>query len=126
MVASIFQPALTEKVAASIERTTGWSNTQWGLGLALNRDDCPGRRRKNSGFCTFGCSLFQQSNLYSSEHVFVTGYGFAGTYYFIDPTSGIAAVCHTQILPTLDSEVLKVWQEAEEALYAQWMTSHKL
>lgn len=48
-----------------------------------------------------------------------TGYGFAGTYYFIDPTSGIAAVCCTQILPTLDSEVLKVWQEAEEALYAQ-------
>lgn len=48
-----------------------------------------------------------------------TGYGFTGTYYFIDPTSGIAAVCYTQILPTLDSEVLKVWQEAEEALYAQ-------
>jgi len=97
MVASIFQPALTENAAASIERTTGWSNSQWGLGLALNRDDCPGRRRKNSGFW----------------------YGFAGTYYFIDPTSGIAAVCCTQILPTLDPEVLKVWQEAEEALYAQ-------
>ena len=48
-----------------------------------------------------------------------TGYGYAGTYYFIDPTSGIAAVCYTQLLPTLDSEVLKVWQEAEEALYAQ-------
>ena len=53
MVASMFQPALTEKAAASIERTTTWSNSQWGLGLALNRDDCPGRRRKNSGFCTF-------------------------------------------------------------------------
>jgi hypothetical protein len=25
----------------------------------------------------------------------------------------------TQVLPTLDSEVLKVWQEAEEAFYAQ-------
>ena len=115
MVTSIFQPALTEKAAASIERTTGWPNSQWGLGLALNRDDCPGRRRKNSGFCTFGCSLFQN---YAQADTF-TGYGFAGTYYFIDPTSGIAAVCCTQLLPTLDSEVLKVWQEAETALYAQ-------
>ena len=53
----MFQPALTEKAAASIERTTGWSNSQWGLGLCLDRDDCPGRRRKGSGFCTFGCSL---------------------------------------------------------------------
>ena len=57
MVASIFQPALAETAAASIERTTGWPNSQWGLGLALNRDDCPGRRRKNSGFCAFGCSF---------------------------------------------------------------------
>ena len=118
MVASIFQPALTEKAAASIERTTGWSNCQWGLGLALNRDDCPGRRRKGSGFCTFGCSLFKFM-LKSRWTCLYIGYGFAGTYYFIDPTSGIAAVCYTQILPTLDSEVLKVWQEAEEALYAQ-------
>ena len=118
MVASMFQPALTEKAAASIERTTGWSNSQWGLGLCLNRDNCPGRRRKGSGFCTFGCSLFQKSDLCSSGHMF-TGYGWAGTYFFIDPTSEIAAVCHTQVLPTLDSEVLKVWQEAEEALYAQ-------
>ena len=35
----------------------------------------------------------------------------------MDPTSGIATVCCTQIVPTLDSEVLKVWKEAEEALY---------
>ena len=35
----------------------------------------------------------------------------------MDPTSGIAAVCCTQIVPILDSEVLKVWKEAEEALY---------
>ena len=119
MVASMFQPALTEKAAASVERTTGWSNSQWGLGLCLNRDDCPGRRRKGSGFCTFGCSLIQKSNLCSKRTMCFTGYGWAGTYYFIDPTSGIAAVCYTQVLPTLDSEVLKVWQEAEEALYAQ-------
>ena len=45
------------------------------------------------------------------------GYGWAGTYFFIDPTSGIAAVCYTQVIPTLDAEVLKVWKEAEEALY---------
>ena len=60
MVASIFQPALTEIAAASIERTTGWPNSQWGLGLALNRDDCPGRRRKNSGFCAFGLFIYSK------------------------------------------------------------------
>ena len=61
--------------------------------------------------------VHSKSQIYAQVDMF-TGYGFAGTYYFIDPTSGIAAVCYTQILPTLDSEVLKVWQEAEEALYA--------
>jgi hypothetical protein len=55
---------------------------------------------------------FQKVELFTT-----TGYGWAGTYYFIDPTSGIAAICCTQVLPTLDSEVLKIWQEAEEALY---------
>jgi hypothetical protein len=64
-------------------------------------------------------SIFHfKSQIYTEVDVFA-GYGFAGTYYFIDPTSGIAAVCCTQILPTLDPQVLKVWQEAEEALYAQ-------
>jgi hypothetical protein len=70
MVTSMFQPALTEEAAASVERTTGWSNSQWGLGLCLNRDDCPGRRRKGSGFCMFGCSLSQKLNLCSTRHVY--------------------------------------------------------
>jgi len=96
-VTSMFEPALTEKAATSLAQTAriAGPNSQWGLGLCLNCEDFPGRRRKGSGFW----------------------YGWAGAYYFLDPTSGVAAVCCTQLIPTLDSEVLEVWQEAEKALY---------
>ena len=57
-VASLFEPTLTEKGAASLEGFTAWTNgSQWGIGLCLNCDDFPGRRRKGSGFCTFAFSL---------------------------------------------------------------------
>jgi hypothetical protein len=54
-VTSMFQPALTEKGAASLSRMTPGLNSQWGLGLCLNCDDYPGRRRKGSGSCAFSC-----------------------------------------------------------------------
>ena len=53
MVASLFQPELTEKGVASLERLIGVPNSQWGIGLCLNCDNYPGRRRKGSGYCTF-------------------------------------------------------------------------
>lgn len=47
-----------------------------------------------------------------------TGYGWAGTYYFVDPETGIAAVYGTQVVPTCDAEVVQLWEELERALYA--------
>lgn len=44
-------------------------------------------------------------------------YGWAGTYHFVDPQTGVAAVLGTQILPTRDSAVFDVWEQLEEALY---------
>ena len=116
-VASLFQPTLTEKGAASLGKLINWPNSQWGIGLCLNCEDYPGRRRKGSGSCMSHVpALFILFQIYTHVNTF-PGYGWAGTYFFMDPTSGVAAVCCTQIVPTLDSEVFKVWKEAEEALY---------
>jgi len=47
-----------------------------------------------------------------------TGSGWAGTVYFMDPTTGVAAVFGTQILPGRDIETTKLYKEFEEALYS--------
>ena len=46
------------------------------------------------------------------------GYGWAGTYYFMDPTTGIAVVYGTQVVPPTDPEVDRLWAQLETALYA--------
>ena len=48
----------------------------------------------------------------------IIGSGWASTFHFIDPTTGVAAVFGTQILPIIDDEVLKANLEFENALYA--------
>ncbi|KAK7065095.1 beta-lactamase/transpeptidase-like protein [Favolaschia claudopus] len=69
---------------------------QFGNGLFVNTEDVPGRRRKGTGaWC-----------------------GWAGTSFFIDPTTGIAAVLGTQILPTGDPAYDMIRDELEVALYA--------
>ncbi|TFK75715.1 beta-lactamase/transpeptidase-like protein [Pluteus cervinus] len=97
---SLFQPTLNDKQA---EMLNEWKkphqfgdNFQWGNALCLNTTDWPGRRKKNSGWW----------------------FGWAGTYYFMDPTTGIAAVLGTQVVPSRDPEVISIWKRLEEALYA--------
>lgn len=46
------------------------------------------------------------------------GLGWAGTHFFIDPATGIAAVFGTQILPFPDPQVAALWERLERALYA--------
>jgi methyl acetate hydrolase len=48
----------------------------------------------------------------------VSGYGWAGTYHFIDPTTGVAAVLGSQIIPTRDAEVVQIWEKLETVLYS--------
>ena len=50
--------------------------------------------------------------------VCVPGSGWAGTYFWMDPTTGIAAVFGTQIIPRRDIDVIKVFTDFEETLYA--------
>ncbi|KAF8168532.1 beta-lactamase/transpeptidase-like protein [Crassisporium funariophilum] len=101
-VQSLFQPTLTDVGAKSLDAFTWLFGTpqdrkcQWSAGLALCLDDWPGRRRKGSAYWA----------------------KWAGTYGYIDPSTGIVAVFGTQVIPTADSEVLKVYAEFEEILHA--------
>jgi len=95
-VSSLFAPSIPPHGAANIELFTGWKHVGYGIGLCLATEDWPGRRRKGSGFW----------------------YGWAGTYYFMDPATGIAMVYGTQVVPTTDAEVVKLWEQLERAFYA--------
>jgi hypothetical protein len=44
--------------------------------------------------------------------------GWMGTYHFIDPTTGVAGVFGTQVLPFLEEEELGLYAELERTLYA--------
>ncbi|PPQ69677.1 hypothetical protein CVT24_001210, partial [Panaeolus cyanescens] len=92
----LFEPTLEPHAVKPIEDFTTWPHLQFGHGLCLNTEDWPGRRRKGSGFW----------------------YGWAGTYYFIDPTTGIAASFNAQVIPTKDLEVYHLWERLEEAVYS--------
>ncbi|EDR10572.1 uncharacterized protein LACBIDRAFT_317165 [Laccaria bicolor S238N-H82] len=96
-VLSLFKSTLNETAARSVEKfTPGWKDCQWSTGLCLNNTDWPGRRRKGSAFW----------------------YGWGGTYFFIDPTTGISAMLGTQIVPTCDADVLRLWEQLEEIVYS--------
>ena len=36
----------------------------------------------------------------------------------MDPTTGIAAVFGTQVVPPIDTETVKLWEEVEKVIYA--------
>ncbi|KAJ7786689.1 beta-lactamase/transpeptidase-like protein, partial [Mycena olivaceomarginata] len=67
------------------------------LGLLVNTEDVPGRRRAGSGGWD----------------------GYATTRFFVDPTTGVAVVFATQILPTGDVTREKMYDALERELYVQ-------
>ncbi|KAF9011803.1 beta-lactamase/transpeptidase-like protein, partial [Cyathus striatus] len=95
-VKSLFLPTLTEKGVQSVNAFTKMTDGQWSTALCLNTTDWPGRRRKFSGWW----------------------FGWAGTFHFIDPTTGIGAVFGTQVIPTRDADVWSLWSKLEAALYS--------
>jgi len=36
----------------------------------------------------------------------------------LDPTTGIAVVFGTQVVPPIDTETVKLWEEVEKVVYA--------
>jgi len=91
-VSDLFKPTLPANAAPSIP----FPDSQWSVGLSLANNDWPGRRKKGSGFW----------------------WGWAGTYYFMDPSTGIAVVFGTLVAPPPDAETLTLWEEVEKAIYA--------
>ncbi|KAF8892981.1 beta-lactamase/transpeptidase-like protein [Infundibulicybe gibba] len=92
----LFRPTLTETGVKALTARVGKADSQWGIGLYLNTTDWEGRRKKFSG----------------------GWYGWAGTYYFMDPTTGVAAVVATQVIPTRDPEIVKIYDQLERVLYS--------
>ncbi|KJA18409.1 hypothetical protein HYPSUDRAFT_45259 [Hypholoma sublateritium FD-334 SS-4] len=95
-VAGLFAPSVPAGATAPISEFSGMPDCQYGHGLCLATADWPGRRRKGSGFWL----------------------GWAGTHFFMDPATGVAAVFGTQILPFPDAGVIALWERLERALYA--------
>lgn len=48
----------------------------------------------------------------------LAGGGWAGTQHFIDPTTGIAVVLGTQVVPYGDVELFAGWAKLEELIYS--------
>ena len=68
---------------------------KWGLTFMINPEPFPGRRAANS--LTWG--------------------GLANSYYWIDPTRGVAGVYATQILPFFDVKSVPAFQAFETEVY---------
>ena len=67
----------------------------WSAGFMTNNEDVPGRRRKGSGAWA----------------------GLGNLYYWVDPTAGKLGVVFTSLLPFLDIEMLKLFDELEKEVY---------
>ncbi|KAJ3504164.1 hypothetical protein NMY22_g18012 [Coprinellus aureogranulatus] len=94
---SLFKPTLTPRGSSFLDRfNMVHKGLQFSTGLALMGEDVPGMRRKGSGW--WG--------------------GWAGTQFFLDPTSGIAVVFGSQLVPPGDEKVVKLQRDLEKTLYA--------
>lgn len=69
----------------------------WGLGLHLFTEDLPGMRRAGSGDWA----------------------GLMNCYFWIDPSSGVAAAFLTQVLPFFDARAVETAVAVEQELYAE-------
>jgi methyl acetate hydrolase len=69
---------------------------KWGLGLLLNPEDEPGRRRAWSGSWA----------------------GLCNTHFWVDPTTGVCASIYSNFLPFATPEAMALYADFERALYA--------
>jgi methyl acetate hydrolase len=69
---------------------------KWGLSFLINTQDVPGRRRAGS----------------------LAWAGLRNTYFWLDPTTRVAGVIMTQVLPFADAKVLDLLDRFEQGVYA--------
>ena len=112
-VRDIFLPALPEKGVKTLSEFLKIESCSWSTALAVLTTDIPGLRRKGSAACK---SYVSNKLLCSKPIILHVGGGWASTAYFMDPTTGIAAVFGTQVAPQ-DAEASKVTLKLEHTLY---------
>ncbi|KAJ7047147.1 beta-lactamase [Mycena alexandri] len=104
-VDSMFTPTLPQTSSTNLTNTLNFidphlglpeGSAQFGRGLCVNMVDIPGRRRAGSG--AWG--------------------GWANTSYFVDPTTGIAVVFGSQVIPTGDTTHKRLLGVLEREIYA--------
>lgn len=83
-------PMLSNPGSFLPDTTLGWS-----CGLMINNDAVPGGRKKNSGMWA----------------------GLGNLYYWIDPTSDVAGMVVTSVLPFFDPGVLALFEKLERVAY---------
>lgn len=111
-VKMVFTPALNEKGAKSLSEYVQTPNTQYTSAAGISQADRTNRRKKGSIWCSSFCLL-------SVMHLNVSiGGGWANTFHFLDPMTGVAFVFGTQVCPPGDQEVIKLALRLEEVLYA--------
>ncbi|GAA4705395.1 serine hydrolase domain-containing protein [Pseudonocardia yuanmonensis] len=87
-------PTVDPPITDSLRVGPGW---KWGLGLLLNTEDVPGRRRAGSGAWA----------------------GLFNTHFWVDRSTGICASIYTNSLPFItENEAWKLYGDFETALYA--------
>ncbi|MFC5950135.1 serine hydrolase domain-containing protein [Pseudonocardia lutea] len=87
-------PTADPPITDSLRIGPGW---KWGLGLLLNTQDLPGRRRAGTGAWA----------------------GLFNTHFFVDRATGVCASIYTNSLPFItENEAWKLYGDFESALYA--------
>ncbi|KAF9528318.1 beta-lactamase [Crepidotus variabilis] len=105
-LAKVFEPALPPSGQKSIQRLLAMVEAalgngvegmwQWTASNAVTMKDKEERRKKGS----------------------IAWSGWANTQHFLDPTTGVAVILQTQMVPPLNVSVSKYYDELEKALYA--------
>ncbi|TFK18683.1 beta-lactamase [Coprinopsis marcescibilis] len=103
-VKSLFEPKLNDAGSQAInfmafflvQNSAHYRNLNWSTGLAVSTNDWEGRRKTGSAFWS----------------------GWAGSWYFMDPKTGISLAFASQIVPTIDQVTFEIADKAEEIIYA--------
>ncbi|KAJ3519218.1 hypothetical protein NMY22_g13305 [Coprinellus aureogranulatus] len=102
-VQTLFLPSLGEAGSAAMDAVLGFldptitiKGSNWSNAFALTTQDLPGRRKAGTGFWS----------------------GWAGLLYTVDPTTGIAIVTGSQVVPTMDRQAVALFNRVEEVVYA--------
>jgi methyl acetate hydrolase len=123
-VKDLFVPRLSATAALGLNAITQITDPQstdlnWSVAAAVNVKDWEGRRKAGSLTCELSsCNIHGSIIQTMADCGHTTGSGWAGTWYFVDPKTGIAMVFGSQVVPPMDSVTREILDKAEAIVYA--------